>query len=69
MKLIVRKDIFDSICDTFGIEKAYKYIRRYKKGNDYVYVYPKNVKNKNRTGAKKRTNRACSNNTRFAAII
>ena len=53
MKLCIRKDIFDSVCDSLGIEKAYKYIRRYKKGDDYVYVYPKNVKAKNRTGAKK----------------
>ncbi len=53
MRLCVRKDIFDSICDSLGIEKAYKYIRRYKKGDDYVYIYPKNVKNKNRTRAKK----------------
>jgi len=44
MKLLVRKDIFDSICDTFGIEKSHKYIRRYKKAgkNNWFYVYPGN---------------------------
>lgn len=44
MKLIVRKDIFDNVYDTLGIEKAHKYIRRYKKAgkDNWFYVYPGN---------------------------
>lgn len=43
MKLCVRKDIFDSVCDSLGIEKAYKYIRKYKDANgEWRYVYPSN---------------------------
>ena len=44
MKLIVRKDIFDSVCDTLGIEKAYKYIRRWEKpGGGWNYEYPSDM--------------------------
>ncbi|MBO4640878.1 MAG: hypothetical protein J5710_14095 [Treponema sp.] len=44
MKLCVRKDIFDSICDSLGIEKAYKYIRRWEKpGGGWNYEYPSDM--------------------------
>ena len=62
MRLLVRKDVLDDLKEYFlkrrldeteTIEKSHKYIYRYKKGDSYVYIYPKNVQNKTRTGAKK----------------
>ena len=44
INFVIRKDIYDSLCDKFGIEKSHKYIRRYKKAgkNNWFYVYPNN---------------------------
>lgn len=50
---MVRKDVYKSLLNLRWIEKAHKYIYRYKKGDDYVYIYPRNIKNKTHNGAKK----------------
>lgn len=44
MKLLVRKDVLDDLLDILEIEKAHKYIRRYKKAgkDNWFYVYPEN---------------------------
>lgn len=46
MKLCVRKDIFDNVCNSLGIEKAYKYIRKFKVNNKWKYIYPSNLPRK-----------------------
>ena len=54
MKLIVRKDIFDSLCDSFGIEKSSKYIKRWYSNNKWHYKYPPEFrKNQNVSEAKR----------------
>ena len=40
MRLCVRKDIFDSICDSLGIEKSSKYIKRWYSNGKWHYKYP-----------------------------
>lgn len=44
VKFVIREDVYDQLCDSLGIQKAYKYIRRYKKAgkNNWFYVYPDN---------------------------
>ena len=47
MRFLIRKDAYENICNMLGIEKAYKYIRRWKTNNgEWRYKYPKEF-NKN----------------------
>lgn len=40
MRLLVRKDVFKSMCDTIGIEKSSKYIKRWFSNGAWHYKYP-----------------------------
>ena len=58
MKLFVRKDVFDTICDSLGIEKAYKYIRRWEKpGGGWNYEYPSDMPRNTKENPKITTHR------------
>lgn len=55
MRIVVRKDVYDSVCTMLGIEKAHKYIRRWEKknGSGWEYEYPSDMP-KNSTRKKAR---------------
>ena len=47
MRFLIRKDAYENICNMLGIEKAYKYVRRWKTNNgEWRYEYTKEF-NKN----------------------